>query len=45
MGYSPVRGDNPRDLASRLSYVQSDKDGMTILYHQRQCRPYTARNI
>ena len=28
----PVRGDNPRDLASGLSYVQVDKHGITILY-------------
>ena len=26
----PVRGDNPRDLASGLSYVQVDKNGITI---------------
>ena len=45
MGCSPVREDNPRALASRLSYVQSDKHGITILYHLRQCRPYTARDI
>ena len=29
----PVRGDNPRALASGLSYVQVDKHGITILYH------------
>ena len=28
-----VRGDNPRALASGLSYVQVDKRGLTILYH------------
>ena len=33
MGCPPVRGDNPRALASGLSYVQVDKHGMTILYH------------
>ena len=33
MGYPPVRGDNPRALASGLSYVQVDKNGITILYH------------
>ena len=33
MGCPPVRGDNPRDLASGLSYVQVDKHGITILYH------------
>ena len=32
MGCPPVRGDNPRALASRLSYVQGDKHGITILY-------------
>ena len=33
MGCLPVRGDNPRALASGLSYVQVDKHGITILYH------------
>ena len=33
MGRPPVRGDNPRALASGLSYVQVDKHGITILYH------------
>ena len=33
MGCPPVRGDNPRALASVLSYVQVDKHGITILYH------------
>ena len=42
MGCPPVRGDNPRALASGdnpralasgLSYVQVDKYGITILYH------------
>ena len=32
MGCPPVRGDNPRTLASGLSYVQVDKHGITILY-------------
>ena len=27
MGCPPVRGDNPRALASGLSYVQVDKHG------------------
>ena len=31
MGCPPVRGDNPRALAS--------KHGITILYHLHQCRP------
>ena len=33
MGCLPVRVDNPRALASGLSYVQADKHGITILYH------------
>ena len=28
MGCPPVRGDNPRALASRLSYEQVDKHGI-----------------
>ena len=39
MGCLSVRGDNPRPLASGLSYVQVDKRGKTILYHLHQCRP------
>ena len=45
MGCQPVRGDNPRALASGLSYVQVDKHGITILYHLHQCRPCTASDI
>ena len=45
MGCPPVRGDNPRALASGLSYVQVDKHGITILYHLHQCRPCTTRGI
>ena len=30
MGCPPVRGDNPQALASRLSYVQVDKHGITV---------------
>ena len=30
MGCRPVRGDNPRALASGLSYVRVDKHGITI---------------
>ena len=45
MGGPPVRGDNPRALASGLSYVQVDKHGITILYHVHQCRPCTSRDI
>ena len=44
-GCPPVRGDNPRALASGLSYVQVDKHGITILYHLQQCRPFTSRDI
>ena len=33
MGCPPVRGDNPRALASGLSYVQVEKHGVTIQYH------------
>ena len=33
MDCTPVRGDNPRALASGLSYVHVDKHGITILYH------------
>ena len=33
MSCPPVRGDNPRALASGLSYVQVDIHGITILYH------------
>ena len=42
MGCPPVRGDNPRAIASGLSYVQLDKHGITILYHLHQCRPCTS---
>ena len=45
MGCPPVRGDNPRALASGLSYVQVDTHGITILYHLHQCRPYTSHRI
>ena len=43
MGCPPVHGDNPRALASGLSYVQVDKHGITILYHLHQCRPCTSQ--
>ena len=42
MGCTPVRGDNPRALASGLSYVQVDKHDITILCHLHQCRPCTS---
>ena len=45
MGCPPVRGDNPRALASGLSYVQVEKHGITIVYHLYQCRPCTLRYI
>ena len=45
MGCPPVRGDDPRALASGLSYVQVDKHGMTILYHLHQCRSCTSSDI
>ena len=32
MGCPPVLGDNPRALASGLSYVQVDKHGITIFF-------------
>ena len=32
MGCPPVRGDNPRALASGLSYVHVDIHGKTSLY-------------
>ena len=38
-----VRGDNPRALASGLSYVQAAKHDITILYHKHQRRPFTPR--
>ena len=33
MGCPPVRGDNPRALASGLPCVHVDEHGFTILYH------------
>ena len=45
MGGPPVRGDNPRALASGLSYVHVAKHGITVLYHLHQCRPCTSRDI
>ena len=36
IGCPTVRGDNPRALASGLSYVQVDKHSITILYHLHQ---------
>ena len=46
MLYPPVRGDNPRALASGLSYVQVKKNhGISSLYHLHQCRPCTLQGI
>ena len=45
MDCPPVREDNPRALASGLSYVQVDKHGIPILYHLHQCRPCTSSDI
>ena len=45
MGCPSVRGDNPRALASGLSYVQVDKHGITILYHLHQCIPCTSCKV
>ena len=45
MACPPVRGDNPRALASGISHVQVDEQGITILYHIHQCRPCTSRDI
>ena len=42
IGCPLVRGDNPRALASGLSYVQVDQYCITILYHLHQCRPCTS---
>ena len=36
MACPPVREDNPRALASGLSYLQVDKRGLTIIYHLHQ---------
>ena len=45
MGCPPVRGDNPRALASGLSYIQVGKNGVTILYNLHQCGPCTSSDI
>ena len=37
MGCLPVRGDNPRALASGLCYVHVDKHDITFLYYLHQC--------
>ena len=41
MGCPPVRGDNPRALASGLSYVQVDKHGITriVFLQKKQMSP------
>ena len=45
MACPPVCWDNSRTLVSGLSYVQVDKQCITILYHLHQCRPCTSRDI
>ena len=45
MGCPSVRGDNPRALASGLSYVQLDKHGITIVYDLHQCRLCTRARV
>ena len=45
MDCPPIRGDNPRALASGISYVQVDNHGKTIIYHLHQCWPCTSRDI
>ena len=45
MGCLPVRGGNPRALASGSSYVQVDKHGISISYHLHQCRRCASRDI
>ena len=45
MGCPHIRVDDPRALASELSYVQVNKQAFTILYHLHQCRPCTSRDI
>ena len=45
MACPPIRGDNPRALASGLSYVQVDKHGLTILYHLDRSRPRTSQDM
>ena len=44
MACPSVRGDNPRFVASGLSYAHEDKHGITISYHLHQCRPCTSRD-
>ena len=41
MGCLPVRGDNPRALATGLYNVHVDKHGLTTLHHLHHCRPCT----
>ena len=45
MGCPHVRGDNPRALASGLSYEAVNKHGIIISYHLHQCRPCTSRDV
>ena len=45
MDCPPVRGDNPRALASGLSYVQVDNHVINNLYPRHQCRHCTSRDM
>ena len=40
MGRPSVRGDNPRALASGLSYVQVGNNGIAVLYHPLHIMSY-----
>ena len=43
MCYPPERGDDPRALASGLSYVQLDKHRITLLYNQHHDQSLSAK--
>ena len=45
MDCQAIRGNNPRALASGLSYVYEDKQSKSILYHLHRYRPCTSRDI
>ena len=44
IGCLPVRVDNPRALASGLSYVQVDRHDITVVYHLYQYKLCTSRD-
>ena len=44
IGCPPVRGDNPRALASGLSPRTGGQTLYNYLYHLHQCRPCTSRD-